>query len=220
MITKVGELLAKTAPDISKFAQMKPHLWKKLDLWSMGDKYQGTLHVMVVKLEEWITSKNIRHASAVTAAAATATLTTISPAMATSRHHPVKLPKLTIHPFGRDLIAYITFWDSYKAAIHDNRSLSPIDKFNYLWSFLECSALDVLAGLTLTAANYKVAVDVLEKQFGNKQQSIAKHMEALYTEAMPSTCNVNSLQVCTILLNSTSETSIRSGWFQTHMVLF
>lgn len=76
----------------------------------------------------------------------------------------VKLPKITIQPFKGDLTAWITFWDSYKAAIHENHSLSEIDKFNYLRSLLQ--------GPALTAA-------VLEKRFGNKQQIVANHMDML-----------------------------------------
>ena len=78
-------------------------------------------------------------------------------------HGIVKLPKLTIQPFKGDLTTWITFWDSYKAAIHENSSLSDIDKFNYLRSLLQGPALDAMSGLTLTASNYKEAVTVLEK---------------------------------------------------------
>ena len=91
----------------------------------------------------------------------------------------VKLPKLNIHPFGGDLTAWITFWDSYKAAIHENSSLSEIDKFNYLRPLLKSSALDAISGLTLTATNYREAIEILEKRFGNRQQIVAKHMDAL-----------------------------------------
>ena len=49
----------------------------------------------------------------------------------------VKLPKLTIRSFDGDITRWTSFWDSYKSAIHDNRSLSAVDKFNYLRSLLE-----------------------------------------------------------------------------------
>ena len=91
----------------------------------------------------------------------------------------VKLPKFTIQPFRGDLTAWSTFWDSYQAAIHDNTSLSNIDKFNYLRSLLQGSALDAISGLTLTTTNYQEAVDILNKRFGNKQQIVSKHMDAL-----------------------------------------
>ena len=53
---------------------------------------------------------------------------------------------------------WTTFWDSFKSAIHDNPTLSDIDKLNYLRSLLECSAKESIAGLALTAPNYKKAV--------------------------------------------------------------
>ena len=74
----------------------------------------------------------------------------------------VKLPKLTILSFKGDITTWITFWDSYKAAIHENSSLSDFYKFKYLRSLLQGPAFDSVSGLTLTAANYKVAVSVLE----------------------------------------------------------
>ena len=72
-----------------------------------------------------------------------------------------------------------TFWDSFKSAIHENPTLSDIDKFNNLRSLLERSARESIAGLTLTAPNYKEVVSILEKRFGDKQQIISRHMDLL-----------------------------------------
>lgn len=77
-------------------------------------------------------------------------------------------PKLTIRPFDGTLTPWTTFWESYKSAIHENPILTDIDKFNYLRSLLERSALDVVASPTMTAANYEEAVQVLQKRYGNK----------------------------------------------------
>ena len=80
----------------------------------------------------------------------------------------VKLPKLAIRPFNGDITTWTTFWDSFES-----------DKFNYLRSLLEKSAAEAISGLTLTADNYKEAVAILKKRFGNKQQIITKHMDIL-----------------------------------------
>ena len=58
---------------------------------------------------------------------------------------------------------WTSFWNSSKSAILENPTLSDIDKFNYLRSLLERSARESIAGLTLTAPNYKEAVFILEK---------------------------------------------------------
>ena len=60
-----------------------------------------------------------------------------------------------------------------------NLSLSDIEKFNYHRFLLQGPEIDVITGLTLTAANYREAIEVLEKPFEDKQQIIDKHMEVL-----------------------------------------
>ena len=64
----------------------------------------------------------------------------------------VRLPKLSLPRFNGDLMKWPTFWDSYESAIHNNDELTEVDKFNYLRSLLERSALVAIAGLTLSAA--------------------------------------------------------------------
>ena len=78
-----------------------------------------------------------------------------------------------------------TFWDSYESAIHKNDELTDVDKFNYLRSFLEGTALEAIAGLTLSAANYQEAVELLQKRFGNKSLIISIHMETLLNMESP-----------------------------------
>lgn len=91
----------------------------------------------------------------------------------------VRLPKLTIKPFSGNVTAWTTFWDSYNSTIHENAELSDIEKFNYLRSLLTHGAAEAISGLTLTAANYKEAIQILTKRYGNKQQIVNKHMEQL-----------------------------------------
>ena len=81
----------------------------------------------------------------------------------------VKLPKLSLRKFGGDLAKWATFWDVFESTIHNNPSLSPVDKFNYLKSVVESTAAEAIAGLTLTAANYEEAIATLNRRFGNKQ---------------------------------------------------
>ena len=92
----------------------------------------------------------------------------------------VKLSKLMIQPFRGELTTWNTFWDCYDAAIHSNRLLSDIEKFNYLRSLVQGPALDAITGLALTATNYQEAIELLQGRFGKKQRIIDKHMEVLF----------------------------------------
>lgn len=110
-------------------------------------------------------------------APATGAAALVSPSPPITSH--VKLPKLSIKKFNGDLTRWVTFWDSFDASIHSNPSLSNVDKFNYLNSFLESTAAESVAGLTLTSANYEEAVATLKRRFGNSQLIVNKHMDAL-----------------------------------------
>ncbi len=130
------------------------------------------------------------------------------PARTHSSAPKVKLPKLSLLPrFNGDLMKWSTFWDSYESAIHKNDDLTDVDKFNYLRSLLERTALDTISGLTLSATNYKEAIELLQKRFGNKPLIISKHMETLLNvESVASDQSLRELRH----LYDTTESHLRS----------
>ena len=91
----------------------------------------------------------------------------------------VKLPKISLPRFNGNPVKWTSFWDSYQSAIHLNSNLSDVDKFNYLRTLLDSTAFEAIAGLTLSSTNYHQAIEILRKQFGNKQVIISKHMDTL-----------------------------------------
>ena len=209
MITKATALLDDADADPMKLSQLKLSLQEKLDVLKQldgemlglvdeesvadeieqSDGFKEEIYTVMVRIDG--------RARAVSRGATTPSPTPPSGggALGASRDAKVKLPKLTIQPFKGDLTTWTTFWDSYKSAIHDNASLSDIDKFNYLRSLLQGSALDAISGLTLTAANYKEAISVLEGHFRNKQQIVAKHMDILLNvDPVTSSYNLKGLR--------------------------
>lgn len=68
----------------------------------------------------------------------------------------VKVPKISLPRFNGNPIKWTTCWDSYRSAVHANSDLSDVDKFNYLRSLLDGTALDAIAGLTLSSGNYQI----------------------------------------------------------------
>ena len=110
-------------------------------------------------------------------------------------HSKVRLPKLTIQPFTGELTKWTTFWDSFQTTNDHNTSLSEVEKFNYLRSLLEGPALEAISGLMLNTANYKEAMVVLQKCFGNKQNIIARHLPALLkVDSIASDSNLKGLR--------------------------
>lgn len=191
MITKAEEMLARAeAPDPLALKQFGMSLREKLDVIKaldgeilerveeteladeidQADLYKEKIYTMLIKIDG-ITA-------AVTAPPRARETVPATPS-AGPPSHKVRLPKLTIKPFNGNVTAWTTFWDSYKSTIHENRDLSDIEKFTYLRSLLSHAAAEAIAGLSLTAANYNEAIQILSKRYGNKQQIVNKHMELL-----------------------------------------
>ena len=97
-----------------------------------------------------------------------------------------KLPKLILPIFRGDVTTRTGFWESYKSAVHDNESISKLDKFNYLRSLLEGTASRAIQGLALSSSKYDSAVEILEQRFGRPQQIIFAHMDEIFKH-QPST---------------------------------
>ena len=76
-----------------------------------------------------------------------------------------KLSKLYLPKLKGDITKFIAFWDSFKSSVDDNRDISIVDKFSYLYSLLEGEALRAVQGLPLIAENCKIAVDTLHDRF-------------------------------------------------------
>ena len=77
----------------------------------------------------------------------------------------VKLPKLEMRKFTGKVEDWQEFWDSFRSAVHGDSGIAKIDKFKYLRSYLEEPARRVIAGLTLTDADYHAAVEILKNRF-------------------------------------------------------
>ena len=74
----------------------------------------------------------------------------------------VKLSKLEISKFNGDVIIWQGFWDQFCSAIHENNSISNIDKFSYLKTFLCDSTNAIISGLSLSAGNYVQAIELIK----------------------------------------------------------
>ena len=108
--------------------------------------------------------------------------------------------------FNGNVTKWIAFWDSFNSAVHNNPSLSNVDKFTYLHSLLDASAAEAIAGLTLSSANYEEAVTTLKQRFGNPQLIIDKHMNSLLN--LPSVTSHYDLKGLRRLYDST-ESNVR-----------
>jgi len=91
----------------------------------------------------------------------------------------IKLPKLHLPIFSGNKIEYQGFWDMYTHTILQNDNLSKVQKFAYLMSSLAGEAKLVLSGLTLSDANFDLALQLLHQRFGQPDSVGREHLKQL-----------------------------------------
>ncbi|XP_062713379.1 uncharacterized protein LOC134290294 [Aedes albopictus] len=92
----------------------------------------------------------------------------------------VKLPEIRLPSFGGKIRDWVTFRDMFRSLIHRNQQLTDIDKFTYLRSSLEGEALREIGMIEITAANYIIAWEQLQKRYENKKLIVKAHIDALF----------------------------------------
>jgi len=63
---------------------------------------------------------------------------------------PTKLPKLELKKFYGNPVEWVPFWDSFNSAVHQNSSISNVNKLNYLKSLIQGQAANTISGFSLT----------------------------------------------------------------------
>lgn len=76
---------------------------------------------------------------------------------------PLTIPTFTCHPWQWD-----QFWGIFTTAVH-NRNFRKIEKLNYELQSLQGPAKEIPADLQVTDDNYDIAIDLLQRKFGNQE---------------------------------------------------
>ena len=90
-----------------------------------------------------------------------------------------RLTKLELKKFDGSIFKWAEFWDAFESAIHSNKQLHDVDKFNYLKAQLKGTVSEVISGLELTQENYDIAINLLKERYGKKQIMIKAHFAKL-----------------------------------------
>ena len=74
----------------------------------------------------------------------------------------VHLPGMKLPFFTGTSSEFPAFWEAFEEMIDKNNGLTNLQKITYLFGQIKGSALEVVAGLPLTAASYAIAVSLLQ----------------------------------------------------------
>lgn len=80
-----------------------------------------------------------------------------------------RLPKISIPRFSGDLIDWPQFRDVFKSLVHEETTLTPVEKFHYLIGSLSGEALRLATSFTIVGDNYESAWKSLINRYDNKR---------------------------------------------------
>ena len=72
--------------------------------------------------------------------------------------------------------------DLFKASIDGNNQLSDSEKLNYLKVCLVGNAAKLITSVTITDANYGIAMKLLHERYENKRCIVQAHLKAIWTQ--------------------------------------
>lgn len=104
----------------------------------------------------------------------------------------MKLPKIEIQPFYGNFSEWITFKESFTAAIHNHPQLTKVQKFSYLKSLLKGEAARYTADLALTDANYDQAISQLNDRYENKRKIATAILDKMFDHPVTSSSSTSA----------------------------
>jgi len=90
----------------------------------------------------------------------------------------IRLPKIALPQFNGDVLKWTEFFECFEAAV-TQADLTDVERFAYLKGQLRGEASNVISGLSLSSANYVIAIDLLKSRYGDKSVLIRAHIRQL-----------------------------------------
>lgn len=115
---------------------------------------------------------------------------------ATTAMSLMALPTLRLRSFKGDRTEFPEFWENYETAINNNSSLNDVQKLTYLRTLLEEEPKELIQGLTLEPANYRIAVDMIRDRYGDSSERVRQlHLKLLALPTAKSLKDMRSLAI-------------------------
>uniref|UniRef100_A0A1Y1LJL9 Uncharacterized protein n=1 Tax=Photinus pyralis TaxID=7054 RepID=A0A1Y1LJL9_PHOPY len=101
-----------------------------------------------------------------------------------------KLPARDLPSFNGNYDQWLPFYETFKTLIHNDQTITDIQKFHCLKSCLKDEAAKLVDSLATTFENYSITWDLLVERYHNKELIIKNHVSALF--ALPTVTKDNS----------------------------
>ncbi|KAF9805603.1 hypothetical protein SFRURICE_020988 [Spodoptera frugiperda] len=96
-----------------------------------------------------------------------------------AKHRDNSTPKIDIPIFNGNYQQWISFKDLFNESIHNNNSISPAQKMQFLKMKLRGEAEKLIQHLRVSSDNYQTCWDILNQRYNNKKLIFNSHMNVL-----------------------------------------
>ena len=114
----------------------------------------------------------------------------------------LRLPKLELPSFSGSYTDWTSFQDLFNAAVDSNAQLSDSEKLNYLRACVKGDAAKLISSISITDANYSIAMRLLAERYDNKRSIVQAHLKAIWSQSAIKTESASGLRK---LLETTNE---------------
>ena len=104
------------------------------------------------------------------------------------------LPPIKLPPFDGNYDEWEQFRDRFNTLIRENPDITDFARMHFLSSCLKGRALECIANISITAANFEIAWNALTSRYENKQRSINTHLSTLLNLSSITRESANELQ--------------------------
>lgn len=125
-----------------------------------------------------------------------------APPKAPATLEQVKLPCIQLPVFSGNYEEWPTFKDLFVALVHDNASLTNVQRLHYLKTSITGEAAALLKHIQVTDTNYYQAWDILKSRFGNKRLIVNSLLKRLFAQKK---CTSQTSSQLKSLLDTTNE---------------
>ena len=93
------------------------------------------------------------------------------------------LPKLNLPTFSGSYTEWMSFFDLFNAAVNSNTQLGDSEKLNYLRACLKSDAAKLICSISITDADYAIALGSLTDRYANKRSIVRAHLQSNWSQS-------------------------------------
>ena len=86
--------------------------------------------------------------------------------------HKSKLPLITVPVFDGNNIEFQSFIEKFDSVVGSKDYIKKVEKLSYLQSYLKGPPLQLIEALPVTSSSYDIALDLLDKNYNNPEETI------------------------------------------------